>query len=416
MVLKRFYIGGKHSLKMDYLVKLLFISGRFLTQVAGRTILQVYYKSVDIHQSLALKYYKVTQLAGNNENMLDLINSRVQEIGIHEGKLSACIGDDLYSDLNKCKTANSENLEAFINIDLTKYLGNKAKKHSNTVGSIENISKSSAFKAKNFVTPKHETGIASQYASTPTLLKTTKEPGEEPSIFEQINNKNLTFTAKHSSLSDITEKIKKPPPMNSEFEICKLIVTKKVDKRKSTQKTGSQNAKSSKPKSKPLEMLPVVLGSDILDNKKPILITGNEKPVFIAEDSKDLLKIIQKKIKVELEKHGFQDVVIPVDSQKKKNRKNKISSEKKTDNTAKLAKIKKQSEQNANTKKVLESAGKTALKLNDQLKVLSLNNLMEDNKKELNIGTIQEHSISNKETLHLHHTSPKMTKGKVSNV
>lgn len=244
---------------MDYFVKLLFISGRFLTQVAGKTILEVYYKSIDLHKNLTVKYYKATQLAGAHDNMLDLINMRVQEIGIYDGKLSACITDKIYSDISKRRAATN-NKET----DLIKSTQNKIQTSPSTIG------------------------IAKQYISKTTTTDSKNSDivilNEEPTIIEHITrqleiNKDLMF--ENSFLEEFVDK---------EFDICRLILAKKKENREKELQSLQEQQEICQP---------VIYVSD-----------KNNPYIFSKRTTRDLIPLIENRIKAEMDKRDCSDLNI----------------------------------------------------------------------------------------------------------
>lgn len=64
---------------MDFIVKLLFLGGKYISQAAGRTILEIYLRSKDIGRHISLQYEKASEIIKPYDNMLELINDRAKE-------------------------------------------------------------------------------------------------------------------------------------------------------------------------------------------------------------------------------------------------------------------------------------------------------------------------------------------------
>ncbi|XP_022911137.1 reticulocyte-binding protein homolog 2a-like [Onthophagus taurus] len=69
---------------MDLIVKFLFLSGKYITCAAGKTILELINQSVRIKRHVSRKYEHITQMVGPYDNMLELMNARIEENTIAE--------------------------------------------------------------------------------------------------------------------------------------------------------------------------------------------------------------------------------------------------------------------------------------------------------------------------------------------
>ncbi|GJQ64870.1 hypothetical protein Trydic_g7044, partial [Trypoxylus dichotomus] len=83
---------------MDFIVKLLFLGGKYISQAAGRTILEIYNRSVKLGRHMSVQYEKTSEIIKPYDNMLELLNERVKENSDDDVHL-AYINDELKKQL-----------------------------------------------------------------------------------------------------------------------------------------------------------------------------------------------------------------------------------------------------------------------------------------------------------------------------
>lgn len=266
---------------MDYFVKLLFVSGKFLTKVAGKTILEVYYKSSDLQNHLATKYNKATQLTGNYENMLELINKRIQEIGINDGKLIASNLDDVLSDVNRSKTNDSHEL---VEVEILKPVENDYIFReffsdnfniSKNITDNPNLIKASQQNRTIDVVQKYSNDVKSNTSET-NQKKSVREILEEPFL---VRSKNVNKAEQDFSKQNLNYEEKL---IDDEFEICRLIMAKKRVETEKQKELFSQDEEVC---------------------QQMIFVPYKEKPLILSKyTAKDLIPVIENRIKAEMDK------------------------------------------------------------------------------------------------------------------
>lgn len=86
---------------MDFIVKLLFLGGKYISQAAGRTILEIYHRSKEIGRHMSIRYERASEIIKPYDNMLELINDRAREETTEDDVHLAFMNDELKKQLEE---------------------------------------------------------------------------------------------------------------------------------------------------------------------------------------------------------------------------------------------------------------------------------------------------------------------------
>lgn len=133
---------------MDFIVKLLFLGGKYISQAAGRTILEIYHRSRELGRQMSVQYEKASEIIKPYDNMLELLHERAKETSeddIHFANMNDTLKKQLEEHLKQMPKIKWEQINELIKDDVLSTEMKKEWKNNESKSTLDGDERNDSF-------------------------------------------------------------------------------------------------------------------------------------------------------------------------------------------------------------------------------------------------------------------------------